>query len=162
MEETSAPEWSVETWLNTDTALGVSALRGKVIVLHAFQMLCPGCVLHGLPQAQRIHDAFGHDGVVVVGLHTVFEHHAAMTETALRAFVHEFRYTFPIGIDGHEAGDPLPLTMARYGMRGTPTLVLIDRDGVIRHHAFGREDDLRIGARVAALGGAAALGSVGK
>jgi peroxiredoxin len=157
MKETLAPEWSVTTWLNTETPLSVSDLRGKVVVLHSFQMLCPGCVLHGLPQAQRIHDAFCHDEVVVVGLHSVFEHHAAMTETALRAFVHEFRYTFPVGIDSHEAGSPLPLTMARYAMRGTPTVVLIDRDGVIRHHAFRREDDLRIGARIAALAGGGAL-----
>lgn len=32
-------------------------------------MLCPGCVSHGLPQAQRILSTFG-DDVVVLGLHT--------------------------------------------------------------------------------------------
>lgn len=49
-----APAWEVECWLNTDQPLSVEALRGKVIVVEAFQMLCPGCVLHGLPQAVRV------------------------------------------------------------------------------------------------------------
>jgi hypothetical protein len=36
-------------------------------------------------------------------------------------------------------------------MRGTPSLVLIDRQGLIRKHAFGSSDDLRIGAEIGAL-----------
>jgi hypothetical protein len=27
-----------------------SALRGRPVLLHALQMLCPGCVAHGTPQ----------------------------------------------------------------------------------------------------------------
>jgi hypothetical protein len=41
--------------------------------------------------------------------------------------------------------------MERYKMRGTPSLVLIDRRGLIRKHAFGPVDDLRIGAEIGAL-----------
>jgi peroxiredoxin len=141
--------------LNAETPISLAALRGKVIVLHAFQMLCPGCVLHGLPQAQRIHEAFDPEQVAVVGLHTVFEHHESMSPKALATFIHEFRYSFPIGVDQPGPAGPLPVTMQAYAMRGTPTLVLIDRDGNVRHHGFGREDDLRIGARIAALSGTA-------
>ena len=36
-------------------------------------------------------------------------------------------------------------------MRGTPSLVLIDRHGLVRKHAFGAVDDLRIGAEIGAL-----------
>jgi hypothetical protein len=41
--------------------------------------------------------------------------------------------------------------MERYKMRGTPSLVLIDRHGIVRKHAFGAVDDLRIGAEIGAL-----------
>jgi hypothetical protein len=41
--------------------------------------------------------------------------------------------------------------MDRYNMRGTPSLVLIDRHGMVRKHAFGAVDDLRIGAEIGAL-----------
>lgn len=74
-----AHELAVSQWFNTPDPISLTALRGKVIVIEAFQMLCPGCVSHGLPQAQRIHDLFPREDVVVLGLHTVFEHHAAMT-----------------------------------------------------------------------------------
>jgi len=33
------PTWEVERWLNTPQPLSLESLRGKVIVLEAFQML---------------------------------------------------------------------------------------------------------------------------
>lgn len=138
-------------WFNQDAPLSLAALRGKVVVLHAFQMLCPGCVSHGIPQAQRIHDTFDEDEVAVVGLHTVFEHHAAMQPVSLAAFLHEYRVRFPVGVDAPGEGDPIPRTMHAYGMRGTPTLILIDRQGSLRQHAFGQASDLAVGAAIAQL-----------
>mgnify|MGYP003393521525 CR=1 FL=1 len=146
-----APELDVAVWLNTPAPLSLAGLRGRVVVLHAFQMLCPGCVLHGIPQAERIHKLFAADDVQVIGLHTVFEHHEAMREASLRAFLHEFRVSFPVGIDRHAQPDGMPLTMARYAMRGTPTLILIDRIGRMRAHEFGQVDDMAVGARIAQL-----------
>lgn len=113
-------------------------------------MLCPGCVAHGLPQAQRAAATFGSD-LVVLGLHTVFEHHAAMTPVSLEAFLHEYRITFPVGVDEPAAEGDLPLTMRRYGLRGTPSLILIDREGRLRLNAFGQVDDLALGAQIARL-----------
>ena len=149
----AAPEWTTCAWFNTGDALQLTDLRGKVVVLHAFQMLCPGCVQHGLPQAQRIHSIFAAKGVAVIGLHTVFEHHAAMTPVSLQAFLHEYRITFPVGVDAPsaDARQPIPVTMQAYGMQGTPSLMLIDRNGQLRQHAFGAVDDLALGAAIAAL-----------
>ncbi len=42
-------------------------------------------------------------------------------------------------------------TMQRYNLRGTPSLVLIDRQGRLRHSSFGHEPDLALGARIAML-----------
>jgi hypothetical protein len=114
-------------------------------------MLCPGCVRAGLPQAQRIARLFPADRVAVLGIHTVFEHHAAMTPVSLEAFIREFRLTFPIAVDRPAEEGPIPRTMAAYGMQGTPTLLLIDRAGRLRKHGFGVEDDLLVGAEIATL-----------
>lgn len=138
-------------WFNSKTPLTLDALRGKVVALHAFQMLCPGCAQHGLPQAQKIHELFGSGDVAVIGLHTVFEHHAAMTPVSLAAFIHEYRLTFPIGVDTPGPDGGVPLTMAAYQMRGTPTLALIDRRGRLRWHHFGQADDMAVGAALATL-----------
>lgn len=146
-----APEWHVEQWLNTPVPLSLGSLRGKVIVLEAFQMLCPGCVSHGLPQAQRIASTFPREQVVVVGLHTVFEHHAEMTVVSLQAFLYEYRIAFPVAVDRAAAATPIPQTMQAYQMRGTPTLTLIDAQGLIRHQHFGQASDLLVGAQIAEL-----------
>ncbi|MGH6782576.1 MAG: TlpA disulfide reductase family protein, partial [Sphingomonadaceae bacterium] len=111
----------------------------------------PGCVQFGLPQAQRIQRLFDPARVVVIGLHTVFEHHEAMTPTALAAFIAEYRLTFPIGVDVLAEKGHLPQTMAAYAMEGTPTLALIDREGRLRKQSLGVEDDMRVGADIAFL-----------
>jgi hypothetical protein len=142
-------------WFNAPADTTLATLRGeqrRVVVVLAFQMLCPGCVAHALPQAQRVAERFAAAPLTVVGLHTVFEHHAAMGETALRAFVHEYRIGYPIGIDRPgEDGDPLPRTMRAYAMQGTPTTVLIDAEGRLRRQIFGVHDELLLGAELALL-----------
>jgi hypothetical protein len=50
-----APELAVVRWFNTTKPFTLAGLAGKVVLLHAFQMLCPGCVAHGTPQAERAH-----------------------------------------------------------------------------------------------------------
>ena len=145
-----APELAVERWFNTEEPLTLATLRGRVVVIEAFQMLCPGCVSHGLPQAERIRQTFGHE-VVVIGLHTVFEHHEAMTAISLEAFLHEYRITFPVGIDQPGTGATTPVTMGRYRLAGTPSLVVIDRGGAVRANTFGMVDDLSVGALLGRL-----------
>ncbi len=150
-----APELQALRWFNAPTPPTLDALRGKVVVIEAFQMLCPGCVSHGLPQAQRVRRLFAEEQVAVLGLHTVFEHHAAMTEVALEAFLHEYRIDFPVGVDAPSDAGPIPRTMAAYGMRGTPTLLLIDKQGRLRRQFFGQVEDLVLGAEIAVLLGEA-------
>ena len=145
-----APELAVSRWFNTDDNPTLAGLRGEVVVIEAFQILCPGCVSHGIPQAQRIQRTFG-DAVTVLGLHCVFEHHDAMTPVSLEAFLNEYRITFPVGVDAYDTGVDLPITMARYQLRGTPSLIAVDRAGRIRVHAFGQIDDLAVGATLARL-----------
>jgi hypothetical protein len=67
MEPRPAPEWQATTWFNTPEALDLERLRGRIVVLHAFQMLCPGCVAHGIPQAQRVAETFKSAPLTVVG-----------------------------------------------------------------------------------------------
>ena len=146
-----APEWQVSEWLNSGKPLTLEDFRGRPLAALAFQMLCPGCVRDALPQLQRLRAAFPEEQLAVVGIHTVFEHHEAQgRREVLAAFLHENRIRFPVAIDA--AGDDgVPLTFRAYGMQGTPTLLLIDREGRLRNQAFGHIEDLRLGAAVAAL-----------
>lgn len=144
-----APELAVSRWFNTAQPLTLAGLRGRPVLIHAFQMLCPACVAHGTPQAQKAYRMFRETDLQVIGLHTVFEHHAAMTPDALEAFIAEYGLTMPIGVDEARSDSRIPATMARFAMQGTPTVILIGRDGQIHYHAFGKEDDMALGARIA-------------
>lgn len=148
-----APALQVTQWLNTLTSISLAGLRGRVVVLHAFQMLCPGCVSQGIPQAKRIQATFSSSELVVIGLHTVFEHHAVMNTDALKVFLHEYGVSFPVGVDQPSAEGPVPRTMQAYRLRGTPSLMVLDRQGKIRLNHFGHVDDLPLGTLLGRLVG---------
>lgn len=144
------PPWHVSQWFNTSGPLQVSDLRPKVVLIHTFQMLCPGCVMQAVPQAIKIHRLFASDDFAVIGLHTVFEHHDAMQPHALKAFLHEYRVPFPVGVDEPTATG-IPRTMRQLGLQGTPSALLLDRHGRIRMNHFGQIDDLQLGYMIGRL-----------
>lgn len=146
-----APELITQKWLGANAPLSLESLRGKVVMISAFQMLCPGCVEVGLPQAQKVHNAFSKDEIMVLGLHTVFEHHEAMREESLKAFLYEYRLSFPVGIDMPSESGAFPKTMEAYAMQGTPTTILIDHHGRLRKKQLGHTPDLLLGAELMSL-----------
>lgn len=150
-EPAIAPPLRIQQWFNAPAAITLEALRGRVVMLHAFQMLCPACVSHGLPQAVKARALFAQADVAVIGLHTVFEHHTVMNPVALEVFIHEYRLSIPIGVDQPGMGAGIPLTMQAYGLRGTPSVVLLDRRGRVRLNHFGVIDDMALGAAISQL-----------
>jgi hypothetical protein len=146
-----APELDAVAWLNTPEPMPLSEQRSKIVVIHAFQMLCPGCVTHGIPQASAIHDLYARSDVQVIGLHSVFEHHKVMNIDALKAFVAEYLLAFPIAVDRPSDSSPIPKTMTAYDMKGTPTLVVLDKNGRVRLNHFGRLGDMQVGSIIGSL-----------
>ena len=143
-------EIQASEWFNTSAPLNLMSLKGRVVILGAFQMLCPACVAHSIPQMKKLHRLFREAPVTVIGLHTVFEHHEAMQPVSLKAFIHEYRLEFPIGVDA-PSGEAIPLTMQSLKLQGTPSTVIWDGDGRIRFHQFGHVDDLALGASIGQL-----------
>jgi len=94
-----APEMAVSEWFNTPKPLTLSGLRGRPVFFHSFQLPCPGWVSKAIPQIRRIEHVFGHTDLQIIGLHTVFDIHAAMAPVNLKAFLHEYRITTPIAVD---------------------------------------------------------------
>ena len=143
-------ELDVQEWVNHE-GLSNEDLRGKVVVVEVFQMLCPGCVNHGVPQAQKIHRMIDESQVQVIGLHSVFEHHDVMTPEALKVFIDEFGIKFPVAVDMPREGQRIPSTMKKYRLEGTPSIILADRKGRIRQVQFGQVDDFVLGLLLGSL-----------
>ncbi|MCZ4279667.1 redoxin domain-containing protein [Kiloniella laminariae] len=146
-----APALQVAQWFNSKEDITLESLRGRVVLIEVFQMLCPGCVELGLPQAKRAAQLFSPDDLVVLGLHSVFEHHAAMSPVSLKAFLHEYRISFPVAVDQPALKGTIPQTMELYQLQGTPSLILIDRQGYLRRVKFGSIDDMQLGAEIMSL-----------
>ncbi len=151
MHHPVAPDLITSQWFGTDRPLRLVDFQGKVVVLEAFQMLCPSCVTHGLPLMKEVRRTFREEDVAVIGLHTVFEHHDVMNPAALKAFIHEYRIDYPVAVDSPAINGDTPQTMAAYRMRGTPTTVLIDRQGNLREQMFGAVSGLALGAKIGML-----------
>jgi hypothetical protein len=147
-----APPLRVSQWFNSGQAITLDELRGKIVLIHTFQMLCPACVMHATPQAVRMWQHYRqgvrNSSVMVLGLHTVFEHHDVMTPAALAVYLHEFRVPFPVGVDMPGDDGPIPQTMCAYNTQGTPTTLVIDGAGRLRKHHFGLEPDQQLIAEV--------------
>lgn len=150
-----APALCTSQWLNSEKVITLDQFRGRVALIHAFQMLCPGCVMTSMPQAVRIWQHYRSSDagspLVVLGLHTVFEHHAVMTPAALAVYLYEFRIPFPVAVDAAGTEGLIPQTMSVYGMQGTPSTLLIDGAGRLRKTHFGVESDVQVIADIDAL-----------
>ena len=144
------PELEVSGWLSTAAPMTMEGLRGRVVMICAFQMLCDGCVTYALPQAQRVYENFAREDVVVLGLHTVYESHGRMNDAALGVFLREKRFAFPVAVDA-----PgllwIPRTMEKLGLQGTTSLILVDRLGKRRMQKLGHVADEQLWPAIEAL-----------
>lgn len=150
LENAPLLELEVSEWLNHE-GLTPEDLRGKVVLIEVFQMLCPGCVNHSIPQAVKIHRKVDDSQLQVIGLHSVFEHHEVMTPQALKVFLDEFGVKFPVAVDKPREGQRIPSTMKKYRLEGTPSTILVDRKGRIRQVQFGQMDDFVLGLLIGSL-----------
>lgn len=143
---TPLARWKVSQWFNTDSHLTLEDFKGRVLIVGTFQMLCPGCVTHCIPQLKKLHQLSQTLPLSVIGIHTVFEHHSAMQAHALQAFMHEYRLEFPVGIDAASInGEAIPQTMSAWQLRGTPSTLVFAPDGQLVLNEFGHIDDLVLG-----------------
>jgi thiol-disulfide isomerase/thioredoxin len=136
-----APEWRIEEWINGDPG-AVGFHKGRVLVLHFFQLWCPGCNEFSIPLMQRWQQKWGdREDFMIVSIHTVFEGHEYQSTERLRRFLRRNGIWYPVGVDAYaHAGDEVPVTMQRFGNTGTPQVALIDKEGLLVFNHFGRFD----------------------
>lgn len=100
----------------------VERYRGRVVVLDFWAGWCAECK-RTVPQVQRMAAAYGHQGLIVVGVN------AGDSSSDAATYARELGIEYPIALDpdlvlsDQIAGGKLPL------------LVVVDRDGTIVHRA---------------------------
>ena len=138
LEGKPAPDFSLRSL--EGVAVSLEALRGKPVLLDFWATWCPPCV-KALPHIQAIHQEFEASGLVVLGINSE-------PPDKPRSFLRTNGYTFTTLTDqGGRTG-------AAYGVRGIPTTLVIDSDGIVRSHTVGykTEAELRQALTLAGVG----------
>jgi len=201
-----APDIQIEKWVQGESA-NFSTLTGQVVLVEVFQVNCPGCFVHALPQVLHLHQVYHDQGLTVIGLATAFEDFDKNTLGNLERFVAtgelggeplqqlgkagllndnklDYSLPFSIGMDVLIENKPgvnddminalierqLPdfaswsearrqpvyvkarayleskthsaQTFEAYNLQGTPSSILVDRDGILREVCFGQVNHL--------------------
>jgi thiol-disulfide isomerase/thioredoxin len=138
----------------------LDALKGKVVVLFFWAHWCGDCKTQG-PILGRLLAKYRQHGVTVLAPTQRYGYVAggqnASPEEEARYIdqVRETQYDFL-------KGQPIPLSAAnhqRYGVSTTPTLVLLDRDGIVRLYHPGRMSEEELDPLLRRLSGVSATSS---
>ena len=106
--------------------------RGKVVFLDFWGTWCGPCV-NGMPSLERLKQKYEPRGVVFLSIHTPGEEIGK-----IRRFLDFKKATIVSALDeGRGKADSVRngVTADRYGVRGYPTLVMIDRKGNVAFHS---------------------------
>jgi peroxiredoxin len=87
-----APELKVAGWLQGEP-VKISDLRGKNVLLHMFQVNCPGCFHYSIPYACKMHELYSGKGLEVIGIAVRFEEEEWNTRENFEAFVKDGKLT---------------------------------------------------------------------
>jgi peroxiredoxin len=127
-----APDFSLQDLSGHATSL--ASYRGqKVVLLDFWATWCPPCRM-SMPGLQKLEEDFKGRGLEIL---SVNQGEAA---DEVRHFIDRKKYSFHVVLDQDQA------VAAQYGVKGIPTLVLVDKKGVVQRISVGyskNEDDLQ-------------------
>ncbi len=125
----TVPEFSNESWLNTDVPLRLSNLRGNVVLLDMWTFACINCI-HITPYVQDWHTKYADQGLVVIGNH--------YPEFSYERDIANIRKALPdLGITYAVAQDNNGAMWSAWANRYWPTVYLIDKQGHLRYTHIG-------------------------
>jgi thiol-disulfide isomerase/thioredoxin/sugar lactone lactonase YvrE len=123
-EPVRAPDFPAGfTWLNTDHPLSLKELRGRVVVLDFWTYCCINCQ-HILPDLAFLEEKYAGAPFTVIGVHSAkFDNEQEPANIRDAILRHGIQH--PVVVDeDHTIWDA-------YGVRGWPTLVLLDPRGYV-------------------------------
>ena len=134
-----APSWKDVAVVSGSFPASIGALRGRVVLLDFWATWCAPCRV-AIPKLDAMQARYGAQGLSVLGV---------STEDAQDVGVFTRRMAMRYGV----AVDKNAQTTRAYGVASLPTLIIIDKRGVVRDVAIGFDPgaDARLDATVRSL-----------
>jgi thiol-disulfide isomerase/thioredoxin len=124
-----APDFTLDG-LKEGTSFRLADYKGKVVMLDFWASWCAPC-RYEMPVLQEVYDRYKEKGVVLIAVN------AREGRDIAERFVAGGGYTFPVALDLDGSVESV------YARRGLPTLVIIDRQGIIRKVHVGFAQGLK-------------------
>jgi len=114
-------------------------LHGKIVVLDFWATWCPPCRKE-LPEVVKLYEQYRDQDVAVFGI-------SDESSGIVKKYLSGNKFTLPVLVDEHKSVGRM------YGAHAIPTLVVIDREGIIRVHKVGGQsaNELRAALKEAGL-----------
>jgi thiol-disulfide isomerase/thioredoxin len=136
---TFAPTWKDVESVSGSFPPSIAAMRGRVVLLDFWATWCGPCRIV-IPKLGALQSRYGAQGLSVLGVSTEDAQDVA-------AFTQRMAVHYAVASDKHAE------TTRSYGVVSLPTLVVIDKRGVVRDVAIGYDssEDARLEASVRSL-----------
>jgi len=150
LEGKPAPALESTVWLGPQPPT-LASLRGKAVLLFFWAHWCPDCK-EEVAIIANLMKKYGPRGLVVIGPTEYYGYVAEGDEAppaVEKRYIEQIRgkYYAPL------SQMPVPLSnanFATYGASSTPTLALIDRQGIVRYYHPGAASEAELSARIVA------------
>lgn len=124
-----APEIKGEKWINTDKALSLEDLKGKVVLIEFWTFGCYNC-RNTLPKMKEWYSKYTGDSFEMIGIHCPeFDNERDFDN--VKESVSELGIKYPV------ATDNAFYNWYNYDVHAWPTIFIIDKKGNIRYHKVG-------------------------
>lgn len=145
------PPLDIKEWFGPQP-VPLAALHGKVVLLFFWAHWCPDCKAE-VPILAKLRQAYGPRGLVLVAPTQLYGYVAGgkeATPVQEKEYINQVRYKYYAPL----LDVPAPLSQENfdlYGASTTPTLVLLDRKGIVRLYHPGAMKFQQLAAAIEAL-----------